>query len=128
MILLILAIIVLLVGIILIIIGNKKIWWSRDNYYFIGGILTAISGTALIVMIIILLLKPLNYKKFKIKYETTKNMITEKNDIRDATFTNNLLEINQEILTCREYINSKWVGIFQNKKICNMELLSKENK
>ena len=72
-----------------------------------------------------IILKPINYKNFKIQYDTITEMQTAKNDIRDAEYTKNLIEINNEIKTNREYINSKWVGIFYNKKIAEMEILNK---
>ena len=120
MLLLIIAIVVVSLGIILQV---------QDSYdYDISSLACLLfGGLSLVVMILVLLLKPVEYTDFKIKYETTKNMITNKDDIRDAAFTNNLLEINEDILTCRAYINSNWVGIFQNKNICDTELLSKED-
>ena len=124
MLLLIIAIVVVSLGIILTIIANK----NDDFGVFILGIIPLIFGViALIIMIVALILKPIEYTEFKIKYEATESMITNKDDIRDAAFTYNLLAINKEILSCREYINSNWVGIFNNKNICDSELLSKED-
>lgn len=132
-----LSIIVLIFGLICILIGHyentktidcSKSWnwdYSYEKYYWIGIPCVIISGTILFIMILVLTLKPVMYKNFKIKYDTIKEMSTSPDDIRDATYTQNLIEINNEIRHCREYKNSTWVGIFQNKKICNLKLLNK---
>ena len=123
MLLLILAIVLVSLGIICAIIYDKN---YSDGCLVLGCTCLIVGVSSLLAMIIILSSKPLEYTNFKIKYDTLKNMITDKDDIRDATFTNNLLEINKDILTCRAYINSNWIGVFYNKNICDAELLSKD--
>ena len=123
MIILIITIILATLGIVMFIIGEKN--WEYDIFLIIGAILLMVTSMALLIEIPIIILKPINYKNFKIQYETVTEMQTSKNDIRDAEYTKNLIEINNEIKTNREYINSKWVGIFYNKKIAEMEILNK---
>lgn len=123
MIILIITIILAILGIVMVIIGEKS--WEYDTFLIIGAILLMVTSMALLIEIPIIILKPINYKNFKIQYDTITEMQTSKNDIRDAEYTKNLIEINNEIKTNREYINSKWVGIFYNKKIAEMEILNK---
>ena len=123
MILLIGTIVLLIIGIILTIIGSRD--WDYDDLLYIGVTLIIIFGLILIAEITILLIKPLKYKQFKIEYDTIKETMTSKDDIRDATFTNNIIEINKEIRTCNEYKDSIWVNIFQNEKICETEIIKK---
>lgn len=123
MIILIITIILAILGIVMFIIGDKE--WDYNNFLIIGFILLVVTSIALLIEIPTIMLKPINYKNFKIQYETVTEMQTSKNDIRDAEYTKNLIEINNEIKTNREYINSKWVGIFYNKKIAEMEILNK---
>ncbi len=126
MILLGITILLVIIGILCIIKGNCDGYWDGDNWILSGAIILVFSSVFLIVELACLSLKPVGYKDFKIKYETIKETITSKDDIRDATFTNQLIEINQTIRSCNEYKDSMWFGIFQNKKICEMELLKKE--
>lgn len=123
MIILIITIILAILGIAMVIIGNKS--WRYEVFFMIGVILIIVTSTVLLCEIGVIISKPINYKNFKIQYETITEMQTSKNDIRDAEYTKNLIEINNEIKTNREYINSKWVGIFYNKKIAEMEILNK---
>lgn len=123
MIILIITIILAILGIVMVIIGDKS--WDHEVFLIIGAILITATSTVLLCEIIIIISKPIDYKDFKIQYETITEMQTSKNDIRDAEYTKNLIEINNEIKTNREYINSKWVGIFYNKKIAEMEILNK---
>ena len=123
MIILTITIILAILGIVMFIIGEKS--WEYDNFLIIGVILLMVTSIALLIEIISIILKPINYKNFKIQYDTITEMQTSKNDIRDAEYTKNLIEINNEIKTNREYINSKWVGIFYNKKIAEMKILNK---
>lgn len=123
MIILIITIILAILGIVMCIIGNKN--WKYDTFLIIGVILFMATSMALLAEIQNIIVKPINYKNFKIQYETIAEMQTSKNDIRDAEYTKNFIEINNKIKTNREYINSKWVGIFYNKKIAEMETLNK---
>lgn len=126
MILLGITILIFIIGILCIIKAYSDVY-SSDDWEFSGMMILVISGIPLIIELMILLIKPLNYKNFKIKYDTIKETITSKDDIRDATFTSQLIEINQEIKSCNEYKNSAWVGIFQNERICEMDYLKKES-
>ena len=125
MIILIIAILLVVIGIILLIIDAKVGFWFDYDIY--GIISLFVGGLILFITILILLTKPISYKNFKVKYETIKEMVTSKNDIRDATFTNSLIEINEDIKSCNEYKNSVWIGIFQIKEICETEPLRKED-
>lgn len=100
--------------------------WFASDFYAIGIPLGVISLVALIFEVATILAKPIDYKNFKIEYDTIKSQITSKDDIRDASFTQNIIEINKQILYCREYKDSIWFGIYQNEKICDTELLKKE--
>ena len=123
MMLLIGTIIVLIIGIILAIIGSRN--WDYEDLLYLGVILIIIFGLILLAEITILLSKSLKYKEFKIEYDTIKETMTSKDDIRDATFTNNMIEINKEIRSCNEYKDSIWFNIFQNEKICETEIIKK---
>lgn len=126
------AIGILLLGILFALIGYKMD--QSASFFSDDGLLWIVVGWTIIIldfifiltMSLILLSKPYNYKNFKIEYETVKETITQKDDVRDATYTMQIIEINQEIKYCREFKDSKWIGIFQNEKICEMELLEKE--
>jgi len=111
--------IALIVGIAVVVYGNVYADW------YVGTILITLSSIFIVICCAIILLKPISYKKFKVKYDTIKETITYSDDIRDATFTNKIIEINEEILYCREFKDSLTIGIFQNKNICELELLSK---
>lgn len=101
-------------------------WKDHDIFMGFSIILLVLGIIFIVIEIGALIIKPIAYKDFKIKYDVIKEQITNKNDVRDATFTQNIIEINQEIMQCREYIDSVWVGIYENKKICDMELLKKD--
>ena len=117
---------ILIIGIILFIIGIIGLNKGFDDWLEIVGIGGSIfGGIMLFAAIVFLINKPYKYKTFKIEYETIKKMATSKSDIRDATFTNRLIEVNKEINYCREFKNNIWIGIYQNKKICEMKLLKK---
>ena len=118
---------ILLICILCIIIGHFCCNWYDDDLIVYGIIGIVFDGMFLLVMALSLLCKPYDYKNFKIEYETVKETITQKDDVRDATYTMQIIEINQKIRHCREFKDSKWIGIFQNKKICEMELLTKES-
>ena len=46
-------------------------------------------------------------------------------DLRDASYTKELLEINKEINNAREYCNDPFFGCINSKEIANYELLDK---
>ena len=118
--------IVLIVGIAVVVYGNVYAdWYDKDEYDILGTILITLSSIFIVICCATILLKPISYKKFKVKYDTIKETVTYSDDIRDATFTNKIIEINEEILYCREFKDSLTIGIFQNKNICELELLSK---
>ena len=119
---------ILLICILCIIKGYYfcKDWCDSDDLIVYGVIGIVFDSVFLLAMASILLFKPYEYKNFKIEYETVKETITQKDDVRDATYTMQIIEINQKIRHCREFKDSKWIGIFQNEKICEMELLEKE--
>ena len=124
--LLLIFIICLILGIILLMIYNKY-WYSSfaDWCEPIGILLCVICIIGTIISTILLIMKPISYKNFKIRYDTLKDTITSSDDIRDATFTKDLIEVNTEINKCRAYIDSKWIGIFFSKEMCELELLEK---
>ncbi len=127
MILLGITILIVIIGILCIIKGNNCGFFDADSWILVGILILVFSGIFLTIEMAILLSKPLDYKSFKIKYDTIKETITSKDDIRDATYTNQIIEINQQIRSCNEFKDSKWVGIFQNEKICELQLLTKSN-
>lgn len=122
----------LIILIILIIIGTFLVIKfdgfidGNEFLYLTGGIINIFSIPFLILAILGVLLKPIFYKNFKIKYETLKYTETSSIDIRDTNYTQKIIEINETIRSHREYINSKWFGIFHSKDIANMEYLNKE--
>lgn len=121
----------LIFTILAIILGGISLYYtthSWEDHDIITGfslIFLVIGLLFIVIEIGVLIIKPIAYKDFKIKYDVIKEQITNKDDVRDATFTQNIIEINQEIMQCREYIDNIWLGIFENKKICDMELLKK---
>lgn len=123
MILIILVILGLAIGIIMVCTSDDLF---DDLKITIGLYLSAICFIFLAIMVIILILKPKNYKEFKIKYDTVKETLTYKDDIRDAGYINNIIEINNSIKYCREFKDSVFIGIFQNDKICQLDLIKKE--
>lgn len=114
MVFLIIVIIGLLGGIVLAI---------TDDEEWIGCAL--LSGIIFICMMAAIISKPYKYKQFKIQYDVLSEMITSKDDIRDATFTNNLIEINAEIKYAKEFRDNVWIGIFIPHKKADLELLNK---
>ena len=65
-------------------------------------------------------------RDFKVEYETVKQMQTSSSDLRDATYTEKLLKINQKINEAREYCNDPFWGCINSKEIASYELLDKE--
>lgn len=124
MIIIIIMIVLLITGILLCYLGEKD--YTSEWKTVVGCINLYISLILILIISVLLLSKPVEYKKFKAKYESIKETITKTNDVRDATYTIKIIEVNEEIRNCRMMINSKWIGIFYNKRICDMELLEKE--
>lgn len=81
---------------------------------------------ALVLEIFFIILKPVDYKNFKAQYEVIKEMTTESDDLRDINYTEKIIEINTEIRANRELKDSFMVGVFYNKDIAELELLSKD--
>lgn len=125
MILLGITILIVIIGILCIVKANYCGFWDSEDWYISGIIILIFSGIFLIIELSFLIFKPIEYKKFKIKYDVIKETITSKDDVRDASYTNQIIEINEKIKNCNEFKNSIWIGIFQNEKICNLELLKK---
>lgn len=125
MLLIIITILIILLGISSLIIASKKNYYDGEIWGMIGTSLLAIGILALIVQSISLMTKPINYKYFKADYDATKEIVTSKDDIRDAKFTEQILYINKKIKSCNEFKDSKWIGIFYHKSICKMELIKK---
>ena len=122
MLLIIISIIMLILSIILIKVATEN-WF--DGLLILGILIAFISGGTLIGCITALAIKPLIKNDFIARYETIKEMPTYNNDIRDATYTQSLIEINEEIKKCNIYINNKFIGIFEIKEICETEPLKK---
>lgn len=127
MIFLIIVILLIIIGIVCVLKGHSLGWRDGENWSWVGWTCLALGGIFLFIIIMILTAKPLDYKRVKIKYDVLQQTITSKDDIRDAGYINQLIELNNEIQSCREFKDSKWVGIFQNKKICELELLTTKN-
>ena len=122
MILLITTMLGLILGIVAIKIGLK---YYKDGLTIIGLVTTVIHVIMIVIELIIILTKPLDAIDFKSKYEVIQQMATEKDDIRDATFTQNIIKINQTINDNRIWKDSLFVGIFYNEEIADMEFLKK---
>lgn len=69
---------------------------------------------------------PVEERDFKVEYETVKQMQTSPTDLRDATYTEKLLKVNQKINEAREYCNDPFWGCINSKEIASYELLDKE--
>ncbi len=121
---------VIIIEIILFVIGIILCIWGSNDFdgvgrLIIGMTLVAFIGLALFVEFIVILLKPLDYKNFKIEYETIKQTITTSQDIRDTNYTQKIIEINTEINVNKEFSDNQWVGIFYSKQIGELEILKK---
>lgn len=121
---------VIIIEIILFVIGIILYIWGSNDFdgvgrLIIGMTLVAFIGLALFVEFIAILLKPLDYKNFKIEYETIKQTITTSQDIRDTNYTQKIIEINTEINVNKEFSDNQWVGIFYSKQIGELEILKK---
>lgn len=121
---------VIIIEIILFIIGIILCIWGSNVFDGIGRLIIGIAlvafiGLALFLELIVVLLKPLDYKNFKIEYETIKQTITTSQDIRDTNYTQKMIEINTEINVNKEFSDNQWVGIFYSKQIGELEILKK---
>ena len=123
MIFLVMTIICLIIGIILIVDFHDD--WDKEWICILGIVLCIFSSISLIIMLTDLAFKPLEYKEFRIQYDTIKQMSTYSDDIRDTNYTLKIIEINTKINRERAYIDSNWIGILMNKKIADLELLEK---
>lgn len=92
----------------------------------IFGIISIISVSFLIYFISLNISLPLKERDFKVKYNSVKEMKTLSTDLRDASYTKELLEINKEINNAREYCNDPFFGCINSEEIANYELLNKE--
>lgn len=128
-----LCLLVTIIFIILRIIGYK----IQDNFCGIGemiGILIVVIsiffGSLFFVFTILTCSKgimlPVEERDFKVEYETVKQMQTSPTDLRDATYTEKLLKVNQKINEAREYCNDPFWGCINSKEIASYELLGKE--
>ena len=115
----------IIVGIFGVIIGLQS-GYDGEGLCFFGGVCLVLATIFILIEIVLILNKPFEYKTFKVKYDTIKETITFKDDIRDATFTNQIIEINSKIRSCNEFKDNQWIGIFQNKRICDLPLLNKD--
>ena len=116
----------IIAGIFCIIIGLQSSYDTGEGWCILGIVCLLLATIFFSVEMVLILSKPFEYKTFKIKYDTIKDTITFKDDIRDATFTNQIIEINSKIRSCNEFKDSQWIGIFQNKRICDLPLLNKD--
>lgn len=116
----------IIAGIFCIIIGLQSSYDTGEGWTILGIVCLITATIFFLVEMTIILSKPFEYKTFKVKYDTIKDTITFKDDIRDATFTNQIIEINSKIRSCNEFKDSQWIGIFQNKRICELPLLNKD--
>ena len=121
---------IIIIEIFLLIIGFVFCIWGSNIFdgtgrLIIGMALIFFVGLALLTEFIIILFKPLDYKNFKIEYETIKQTITTSQDIRDTNYTQKIIEINTEINVNKEFSDNQWVGVFYNKQIAELELLNK---
>ena len=91
----------------------------------VGGLIGIISVSLLILVISLNISLPVQERDFKVKYNSVKEMKTLSTDLRDASYTKELLEINKEINKAREYCNDPFFGCINSKEIANYELLDK---
>lgn len=123
-----------IIGIVLLFLG----FYLFDNAWYgsikekigeiigiIGGLIGIISVSFLIYFISLNISLPVQERDFKVKYNSVKEMKTLSTDLRDASYTKELLEINKEINNAREYCNDPFFGCINSKEIANYELLDK---
>ncbi len=122
MIILIITIIVLILSIIGYLKSSEVLFSDTE---LLCTCLTLICSIILITELLVIISKPIEYKDFKIEYDTVNQIVTSSEDIRDTNYSMKIIEINTEINKHKTYIDSKWVGIFFNKKIAELKLLEK---
>ena len=93
----------------------------------IGSFIVIISFSILLCLIPINLLLPVKEREFKVDYNSVKEMQTLSTDLRDASYTKELLKINKKINEAREFCNDPFWGCINSKEIANYELLTKED-
>lgn len=129
MILLGLTIFAFVIGIIITIYENKKSFaYSSVFLSALGDILMAVGGVSLAIELLYLISKPIDFAKFKSKYDTLKNIEIRADDLRDATITKEIIEINNKINFNKIMKDNIWIGIFYNEEISDLDLLNKEVK
>lgn len=92
----------------------------------IGSFIGIISFSILLGLISMNLLLPVTEREFKVEYNSVKEMQTLSTDLRDASYTKELLEINKKINEAREFCNDPFWGCINSKEIASYELLEKE--
>ena len=129
MILLGLTIFAIVIGIIITIyVKIKHIYILDSELPSLGVILMISGGVVLLMEILILILKPVNFIKFKSKYDIFNNITLSENDLRDAGITKELIDINYDININKIMKDNLLIGIFYNEEIANLDLLNKEVK
>lgn len=92
----------------------------------IGTFIGIISFSILLGLLAMNLLLPVTEREFKVEYNSVKEMQTLSTDLRDASYTKELLEINKKINEAREFCNDPFWGCINSKEIASYELLEKE--
>lgn len=92
----------------------------------IGSFIGIISFSILLGLISMNLLLPVTEREFKVEYNSVKEMQTLSTDLRDASYTKELLEINKKINEAREFCNDPFWGCINSKEIASYDLLDKE--
>ena len=121
MLLLILTILILSISITCAIVYSGK----SDVILGLSILVAGIAATMLLFEMIFLAFKPYEYIRFETKYNTLKEIETSDKDVRDATFTKELIDINYEINETRKMKDNEWIGVFYIDKIAEFELLKK---
>lgn len=92
----------------------------------IGVFIGIVSFSILLGLISMNLLLPVTEREFKVEYNSVKEMQTLSTDLRDASYTKELLEINKKINEAREFCNDPFWGCINSKEIASYDLLEKE--
>ena len=102
----------------------------KENIGFIiliiGAFITILSFVILLILLSLNLLLPVTEREFKVEYNSVKEMQTLSTDLRDASYTKELLEINKKINKAREFCNDPFWGCINSKEIASYDLLEKE--
>lgn len=124
MIILVLGILVI-IGLVLYRLGDY-LW--NTTLEFIGIMMSSLIGIFTFFLILIVITKPYTEKDFNIKYNMYKTIIEDSNfnDIRDSNLMLTIAELNNQILSSKEYKDDFWFGILFSDKIANYELIKKE--